>query len=159
MNESALKEAYILLDASNPQELYKRYLAEDQKIVTSKISNYHDPKLVINKVKEILEKVNLKELSKEEKECRLDILWLWHHHAISYAVWGYKDKKRAKEYALQALKYQPKDNPNKITRLLYLLICDQLLDAEKWVKTINEEPEKTTALDLLKFYKDGGFFK
>ncbi len=158
-NKSSLKEAYLLLGTSSPHELYKKYLIEDQKIVTSKSSDYHDPKLITNKIKEVIEKADSKKLSKEERECRLDILWLWYHHAISYAIWGYKDKKCAEEYALQALKYQPKDNPNKITRLLYLLICDQLLDAEKWVKTINENPERTTALDLLKFYKDGGFFK
>lgn len=156
---SPLKEAYILLGANNPLELSKKYLKEDQKIVTSKVADYHDKKFITNKVKNILEKVNARILQKDERYERRLILWLWYHHAISYAVWGYKDKRRAQKYSSLALKYQPKNHQNHITRLLYLLIRDRFSKAKEWIKTINDKQEKITALSLLKFYNGGGFFK
>lgn len=157
-NKSLLRDAYVLLNVDNPFELSERYLAEDQKIVTSKISDYHSEKLITNKVKRILEQIDARLLSKDERHERRLILWLWHHHAISYAVWGYKDRKRARQYSALALRYQPKNHPNHITRLLYLLIRDRLSDARQWARCIKEKTEKETAMSLLKFYMDGGFF-
>lgn len=159
IRESPLSRAYLLLNVNNPAELFNTYLIEDQKIITSKISDYHDPKLITNKVRSILEKVDARKITKEEQhELRL-ILWLWYHHAISYAVWGYKDKRRAQKYSSLALKYHPTNHPNKITRLLYLLVRDRFAEANTWAKTIKKENlGRTTAFKLLKFYKKGGFF-
>lgn len=158
ISKSPLKKAYVLLGAYTPFELSEKYLAEDQKIVTSGISDYHDIKLITNKVKGILEKVDARTLSKDERYERRLILWLWHHHAISYAIWGYKDKRRAQKYSSLALKYQPEKHPNHITRLLYLLVRDRLPEGKGWTKLIKERQEKTTALSLLRFYNEGGFF-
>lgn len=146
------------MGASNPRSLSDRYLEEDQKIVTSRIPNYHDQKLITNKVKNILERIDARVLSKDERYERRIILWLWYHHAISYAIWGHKDKRRAQKYSSLALKYQPKNHPNKITRLLYLLVRNRFPEAKRWEKIIKAGPEKTTALHLLKFYNEGGFF-
>lgn len=142
----------------NSSELFDAYLKEDQKIVTARIENYHDPKLLIHKVKKQLESVDARYLTQEEKIERRHILWLWYHHAISYAVWGYKDKKQAKKYSALALKYKPKNHPNKITFLLFLLVRDRYKEAKEWVKKITHE-EKSTAKELLLFYKEGSFFK
>ena len=156
--KSPLHKAYVLLGASDPSELSERYLEEDQKIVTSRISDYHDQELITNKIRMILETIDPSSLSVEENYWRLNILWLWYHHAISYAIWGHKDKRRAQKYSSLALKYQPKNHPNKITRLLYLLVRNRFSEAKRWEKTIKAGPEKTTALRLLKFYNEGGFF-
>lgn len=158
ISKSPLKKAYVLLGAHSPFELSEKYLAEDQRIVTSQIFDYHNRKLITNKVKGILEKVDVRTLSKDERYERRLILWLWHHHAISYAIWGYKDKRRAQKYSSLALKYQPDKHPNHITRLLYLLVHDRFLEGKRWVKIIKERQEKATALSLLKFYNEGGFF-
>lgn len=158
ISKSPLKRAYVLLVAHTPFELSEKYLAEDQRIITSRIFDYHDRKLITNKVKSILEKVDARTLSKDERYERRLILWLWHHHAISYAIWGYKDKRRAQKYSSLALKYQPDKHPNHITRLLYLLVRDRLTEGKRWVKTLKEKQEKTTALSLLKFYNERGFF-
>ena len=160
IKKSPFKRAYLLLNASSSAKLFDKYLIEDQKIVTSKISNYHDPKLITSKIRNILEKVDTRKLTRREQHERRLILWLWYHHAISYAVWGYKDKRQAQKYSSLALKYQPANHPNKITRLLYLLVRDRFAEANKWAKTIKKEKsERTTALKLLKFYKEGGFFR
>ncbi|OHA90176.1 MAG: hypothetical protein A2665_01170 [Candidatus Zambryskibacteria bacterium RIFCSPHIGHO2_01_FULL_46_30] len=158
IDKSPLYKAYVLLGASDPRGLSDRYLEEDQKIVTSRISDYHDRKLITNKVKNILERIDTHTLSSDERHERRLIMWLWYHHAISYAVWGYKDKRRAQKYSSLALKYQPKNHPDQITRLLYLLVRDRFPEAERWGKTIKMRPEKTTALRLLKFYNERGFF-
>jgi hypothetical protein len=155
---SPLTPVYVLLGVNSPRGLSDGYLEEDQKIVTSRISNYHDKKLITNKVKNILEKIDARTLSKEERCERRLVLWLWYHHAISYAVWGYKDKRRARKYSSRALKYQPENHPNHITRLLYLLVRDRFPEAKRWVKIIKDKQERTTALHLLKFYNEGGFF-
>ena len=156
-NKSPIRKAYILLEAYNTSELANRYLKQDQKIITSRITDYHDRKLVTSKIRKILENVDARILSKDERYERRLILWLWYHHAISYAVWGYKDRRRAQKYSSLSLKYQPKKHPNKITRLLYLLVRDRYSDARKWTAAIRGS-QKTTAVGLLKFYKKGGFF-
>ncbi|MEK7642519.1 MAG: hypothetical protein AAB392_01855 [Patescibacteria group bacterium] len=155
---SLISNVYKLLHAENTDELYGLYLNEDQKIVISKIKDYISPRHITTKIKNILEKIDTTYLSKKEGHERRLILWLWYHHAISYAIWGYKNKKMALKYSSMALKYQPKDNFNKITRLLYLLIRKRLSESQKWLKKVKKS-EKKTALMLIKFYKDGGFFE
>jgi hypothetical protein len=43
--------------------------------------------------------------------------------------------------------------------LLYLLVNGKVEEAEKWVATITEEPEMTTARELLADYKKEAFFE
>ncbi len=155
---SPLKEAYLLLDAQTPVELSNLYSAEDQKLMKSGSWDYNNSELITNKIKGVLEPTDPAELTIEEKEWRQEILWFWYHHAISCAIWRYKDKTKAQEYSLKALEYQSEDHPNKITRLLYLLVNNQVLEAEKWAKEITEEPEKNSAVDLINDYKDKPFF-
>lgn len=164
--KSPLREAYLLLGAHTPLELSNLYGIEDQKLMPKREGvqpatpwDYDNPQLVINKVKNILENVNLDELTEEERYWRQEILWFWYHHAISCAIWLHKDKEKARQYALKALEYQSQPHPNKITRLLYLLVNDKLEEAEEWIKTThNENPDKETAADLLKEYKEHKFF-
>lgn len=158
IEESPISKVYILLNTNHPKDLYNKYLEKDQELVKRGELNYESSKFITTKIKNILEKISPIKLSKEERHERKQILWLWHHHAISYAIWKYKDKEKAKKYASQALGYQPKDHPNHITRLLYFLVHDQLTKAEQWLKNMRAGVEKTTARKLVKFYKEGGFF-
>lgn len=157
MHEKSLKKAYKLLGVSTPRELSDRFLEEDQKIIKLGISDYHDPKLLTNKLRHVLENINARYLSKEERHERRLILWLWYHHAISYAVWGYKDMGCAQTYSSLALKYQPKNHPNHITRLLYLLVRNRSSEASEWIGEIRNNAEKKTARMLLNLYNKGGF--
>ena len=61
----------------------------------------------------------------------------------------YKDKEKARVCATKALELQPEDHPNKITKLLDLLVNDKLEEARKWAENITEEPEKTTARETI----------
>lgn len=155
---SPMREAYILLGAKTPLELSNLYSAEDQKLMRARSWDYNNPKLVVNKIKEILESIDPQSLTEDEREWRQAILWFWNHHAISCAIWRYKDKEGAKMYAARALEYQPSGHPNKITKILGFLVNDRVQDAETWAKTITEEPEKGTAIFLIEDYKNGGFF-
>lgn len=156
--KSPIREAYLALNAETPLELSNLYTKEDQKLFRSGGWDYNDSGSIINKIKNILENVNAEHLTEDEKNWRQEILWFWYHHAISCAIGLYKDKEKAKEYAAKALELQPDDHPNKITRLLDLLVNDKLPEAEKFAETITEEPEKTTAADTIREFKEKGFF-
>ena len=158
VEKSPLKEAYMLLDAKDPGELKTKYSVEDQILMKSVSWDYEDSTLLIHKIKDILERAQISELSADEKYWRLNILWSWYHHAISCAIWRYRDKTKAQIYSKQALAYQPANHPNKITRLMYLLVRDKLAEAETWQKSITTEPEKNTSAVTLEEYKTKGFF-
>ncbi len=157
IEKSQVKEAYILLDAKNPLELSRRYTEEDQKIARTGSWDYTDQNLITNQVKTILESIDLETIPEEEREWIQEILWFWYHHAISHAI-IIKDKVAAQMFAKKALEYQGPDHPNQITQLLSFLVNDQVVEAERWVKTIPNEPEKSTAQHLLEIFKEQGFF-
>ncbi|HEY4490187.1 MAG TPA: hypothetical protein VJC12_02945 [Candidatus Paceibacterota bacterium] len=159
IERSPLRAAYVLLAAKTPLGLSHRYSEEDQKLMKDGSWDYNNPNLVVNKVKEILEAVDSATLTEEEKEYWQEILWFWHHHAISCATWRYKDKEKAQFHAAKALEYQSENHPNTITKLLYLLINDKLEEAEEWASQIPIDLEKETADALVKEYKEKGFFE
>lgn len=159
IENSPLREAYRLLNARTPLELSNLYTAEDQKLMALHEWDYKNPELVVNKIKEILEATDANNLSPDEQDWRREILWFWYHHAISCAIWRYKDKNTAQSYTTMALKYQSENHPNKITKLFDFLVNDKLGEAEHWAGAIEEDPEKTTAAELLDEYKKGDFFR
>lgn len=158
--KSPAYEAYILLNANDPLELSNQYNAEDQQLFKAGKWDYQNKDLLINKVKTILENIDQSKLFEEEKFWVSQILWFWHHHAISAAIWMHKDKLAARKFAQQAMAYQHQimPHPNKITKLLYLLVNDKLDEAEKWGATISQEPERSTALEIISDYKQGLIF-
>jgi len=159
---NSIKEAYALLQASSPSELVRKFIKEDQRLLKAQIWDYKNSELVLNKVKEIVESAINNGFATGDKDSEdelKDILWFWYHHATGYAIWGYKDKVKALEFSLKALKYQTSDNPNQITRLLYLLVRNQDVEATDWLKTIVNEPDKTASYGIMKEYLAGNFFK
>ena len=157
--KSPLKEAYTLLHAKSPLELSNLYSAEDQRLMAASAWDYGNPTQLTNRIKIILESVDISSLTEEEKEWRSEILWFWYHHAISCAIWRYKDQRAAQEYSARALEIQPEGHPNQLTRLLYLLVRDKVTEAEAWTADITEEPEKSSAADVIGWYKSGEFYK
>ena len=147
--KSPAKEAYLLLNSKTPLELCNKYSNEDQKLMHSQSWDYNNGALITNQVKDILEAVSIQEYPEKERFWVQEILWFWYHHAISCAIWKYKDKEKAKIYAKKALEYQTEDHPNKITKLFSLLLEDKLEEARIWTDGIKNEPEKSTAAYLL----------
>lgn len=157
-----LKEAYTLLSASSPSELARKFIKEDQRLLKTQTWDYKNSKLVLNKVKEIVERAMTDGFTtgSEEGDNELrEMLWFWYQHATGYAIWGDGDKSKALEFSLKALTYQTSDNPNQITRLLYLLVHDQNIEATAWLETIVNEPDKTAARGIMDEYLAGNFFK
>lgn len=157
-----LKEAFTLLQASSVNELARKFIGEDQRLLQTKTWDYENPELVLNKVKEIVEGVINDGFTAGDEESGDElrtILWFWYHHATGYAIWGCKDKEKALEFSSKALKYQTADNPNQITRLLYLLVRNMETEANAWLETITEGPDKTTSQEIMKEYLSGNFFK
>jgi hypothetical protein len=157
--------------------LSNKYGAEDQKLMRAETWDYDNPDLLVNKVKETIEEVGLEHLEGEEAKWCREIVWFWYHHAISCAIARYRDREAAKAFAAKALDLQPADHPNRITKLLYLLINDNLEEAERYVAEIpeayaedeiildaegneiqsRENIEKETAQEVLDDYKRTGF--
>ena len=127
---SPIFEAYKLLGAHTPLELNRKYTIEDQKLFLSHTWDYEDPNQIINKIKNILESSPQNESSQEENDWRQETLWFWYHHAISVALWK-KDISKAREFSKKALELLPKDNSNKITKLLDLLVNGRVDEAKK----------------------------
>lgn len=150
---SPAREAYILLGATNPLELSNKYSEADQVLFKSGEWDYDNPDLITNKVKTILDSVDVADLTEDEKDWRQEIIWFWYHHAISCALSKHKDKESAKRFAKLALENQPENHPNQITKLLELLVNDKIEEAEEFAKTIGDE--KDTADDLIAWYKGG----
>ncbi|MDP2655759.1 MAG: hypothetical protein Q8P17_04540 [bacterium] len=162
LSHNPLKEAYTLLQVSSPSELAKKFIKEDQRLLQTQAWDYMNQELVLNKVKEIVESAIDNGFTTGDKDSDDDlrnILWFWYHHAIGYAIWGYKDKMKAFEFSSKALKYQTSDNPNQITRLLYLLIRNEDTEATAWLETIVNDPDKTASRGIMKEYLAGNFFK
>jgi hypothetical protein len=157
VEKSPLREAYVLLNATHPAELSTRYTQEDQRLMKLQKWDYKDHDLIINKIRHILENADMGKLADSEKEWRSNILWFWYHHAISCAIWRYKDKLKARNFSAKALEFQSATHPNKITRLFYLLLNNRMDEAEKWGAVITNEPEKTTAKRLVAEYKRDSF--
>lgn len=161
IENSPIRDAYLLLGANSPGELYDKYLEQDQILFKSGAWDYNNPELIVNKIKDVLEKIGIENLSGKEKVWVNEILWFWNHHAISIAIGKYHDIEKAKDYAEEALKYQSNDlkHPNKITKLLFYLVNDKLEEAEKFAKDEIEEDEKEAATLLIESYKNnwGGY--
>lgn len=157
VEKSPVRTAYGLLNATSPQELRTFYDDEDQRLMHSHAWDYGNSNLVLNRVKEVLESADPSALIDEEREARSEILWFWYHHAISAALWRYRDVEAAKTYATKALEYQSDDHPNKITRLLHFLVNEKPEEAKRWAAGITDEGEASTAQSLLKQYEEGTF--
>jgi hypothetical protein len=139
--ESPLAEAYRLLGAIEPQDLYKKYVALEQIAFTSPdkmvLWDYDNPDLVHNKVKEILENADTSSMDEYELERRKRILWFWYHHAISAASW-HQDKEKMKFFSEKAMEFE--DDSNILTRTMYLLVHDKVEEAEEWVNNPSVDP-------------------
>ncbi len=153
----SLKDAYRLMRTRKIHTFFKAYMKEDQRLMHGQKWDYDNPLLLTNQVKEILSEIDLNTLNEEEHWRCKEILWFWHHHAISSAIWRQKSRTDAIFHANEALRYQDEGHPNKITRLLHLLIHDKLEEAEKWAEQIHEDEQEATEM-LFEEYRAGRFF-
>ncbi len=153
----SLKEAYRLAGASNPYELFEKYSKEDQRLMQAKEWDYNNPALLVNQIKKELEEIDYETLSPDEAEWWSQIMWFWHHHAVSCAIWRDRSREKAEFHAVEALCYVDND-ANQITWLLFLLIQDEPDAAAKWVKQIRTSVERVTAKFLINEYRAGNFF-
>ncbi len=139
--------------------LYLHFSAADAETFESKQWDYHDPDLLINRIKKDVDSLDPQDLSPDDAEWIQEIKWLWHHHAISCACANYGDREMAQYHSGMALKYHNPNTGNSITKLLYLLTRDRVADAEIWTDGIECEVESATAQQCLEDYKNGLFFK
>ena len=153
----SLIDAYRVAGVEDIRAFFDTYMEEDQRLMHSHQWDYENPLLLTNQVKEILSKIDLDTLNEEEHWRCNEILYWWHHHAISSAIWRQKSRADAIFHTNEALRYRGEEHPNKITRLFYFLIHDKLEEAEAWAKQVHKD-EREAAEWMLQEYKAGRFF-
>lgn len=149
---SPMREAYELLGARTPKELYLRYCAAEQVLFSSRAWNYDDPDQLIQKVKRIVAQADERSMTPDEVDWSRSLLWFWYHHAISCAAWR-RDVVQARAFAAMALSPKYERDANNITRLWALLLDDRLEEAEAFVLTIDED--RQSAEETLEDYRQG----
>ncbi len=158
------QEVFALLGVTNFLELSRAYSREDQILMKNGTWNIQNPLQITNLVKSLLEEMDPDELSEDDREWRREILWHWYHHAISHAMRNVKDRTFAKilaqAFATHALELQGENHPNKITRLLYHLVHDEIERAEAWwtLHPSTDEVEHKSGLDLIEDAKASRLF-
>ena len=170
MNESTsnlVNEAFTLLGVENFFALSRAYTREDQKLMKNQGWDANNPDLITNKVKTILEQIDPNDLDEADREWHSEILWFWYHHAVSYAIWRARDRALAQTYADKALALQTEcqppeqGQPNWLTRLLWLLVHDKVVEAKKWMAEMPADAdgvERANGFELISEYERGGFF-
>ncbi len=151
---SPLYEVYLRLGAQSPLELSRNYTKLEQPLFIDGRWDYDDNAQEHNKIKVALESIGTAGLSDEEIEWRNEILWFWYHHAISVAC-RKGDKEKQRQFSTKALEYQS-NNPNILTRTMYLLVHDKIDEAQIWVDAHASDADHETAEELLKHYKETG---
>ncbi|MEQ1500434.1 MAG: hypothetical protein ABL917_03640 [Parcubacteria group bacterium] len=156
--KSPIVEAYRLLGATEPQDLYKKYCIAEQMAFKDRTWDYNDSYQIQNKVKEIIEDADTTGMDEYEAERRKRILWFWYHHAISVAGWK-KDKEKMKFFSEKAMEYE--DDSNVLTRTMYLLVHDRIEEAEEWIKSSSVDPvsqeDIETCEEMIENYKKTGW--
>jgi hypothetical protein len=157
------RAAFELLGVTNFKDLSIAYSAADQELMKKGIW-YHKGNSVPNLVKTLIENIDPEELDEKDKQWWREIMWFWYHHAISSALRMSGDRMiaqiLAQTFATRALEFQDADHPNKITRLLYLLVHGQVREAEEWWGRYpsKDEVEHETGLELIEDTKNDRLF-
>lgn len=139
------------------RSLHEAYMREDQRLFTARLWDYDDPLSILNQGKDLLEKIDPGILSEDDRVWWYETMWIWHHHAISAAIWK-NDRARAQHYAAMALAYQMPDHPNRVTRLLWHLVHDRLEEAKSWTREMIGSDHQVE-IELIADYEEmGGFF-
>jgi hypothetical protein len=135
--------------------LSRIYTKFDQPIFKNGRWSYNNPCLVINKIKSVLETIPDDCFDENGLMWKREILWFWHHHAISIAV-SRGDIALARIFADRALKLQGRNPCNQITRLLWHLVHGRIKQARRWFR-IGVKVDRKTARDVLHWYDEGYF--
>lgn len=158
-SSSTLEEVCALFGCAHIDELDAMYLAHDQTLMRNREWDYQNESLLINRIRARLEALDMGALADDYDRWRVkEILWLWYHHAISCALWRYGDESAAREFATKAVEYHQKDNPNKITQLLFLLVHRRIQEAKECAAGIDSKEEIEMAEHLLTLYANGLLF-
>ena len=154
MSQTA-QAAFDLFGVDSFRSLHDAYMWQDQRMFKQRVWDYEDPLNILTMTREALEVVDPGTLNSDDRMWWYEIIWFWYHHAVSAAI-RKQDKARARYFACVALAYQGEDHPNRITRLLWLLVHDQLAEARRWVFECKKlGPDHETEVDILEDYESG----
>lgn len=151
------KEVYRLLGVQygNSEEALRVYFYLDQRLTRGGSPwsgwNYDDPTFIFRRVVEAIEEVDEGSLSSDEQRHFNEIRWFYYHHAVSRAL-QLRDRESALRFSRAALACQGPNHPNRITRLLYLLVRNRVDEAREWGRSAQGK-EQDSVRDLLFDYE------
>jgi hypothetical protein len=154
-----MKQADILrkFDANDFDDLNKIFMHDEEQQIANQTYDMDNPDAINNQIKDALLEVDLDSLEKEDKDTAYHMLWLWHHHACTAAMWQIGDFARAKDLCATALLYIHEENPNKMTHLIWLLLQGQIEEAKKWYTDEASKEEEEYAQMLFDAYDADAF--
>lgn len=144
-------------DVKDFDELNRLFMSHDQADITNQTYDIDDQSAITNQIKDALLQLDLDSLEQEDRDTAYHILWLWHHHACTAAMWQLGDFSRAKELCATALSYIHKENPNKMTKLIWLLLHHKTEEAKTWYEQEVSKEEEDYAQMLFKAYDANAF--
>jgi hypothetical protein len=153
-NNELIQEAYKLFGVSDPLGFQRAYSKCEQVHFKDGTWNAYNPELLFNRAKVLIELMDFKSLSDDEKNWFTAVLWLWYHHAVSYESHRY----RAKIYAKRAMDLQGENPYNRLSQLLWHLTCDDVPAARSWLNCNIEDwdpDDRQTGIELTDNYENG----
>lgn len=146
---SKLTVVYDLLHVETPLQMSQAYTEFDQQAFKAGRWDPDDMLFMCNRVKAILEQIGLVNLVGDEQDWAREILWFWHHHAISIMLQR-GDVDRARVCSYWALHYQAPGHSNQVTRALDLFVHNKLTDLRRHLASVEDESERDIVGDLVK---------
>ncbi|MFW0870844.1 MAG: hypothetical protein ACKKL4_00045 [Patescibacteria group bacterium] len=154
MNRNEILDTFKVNDFDALNALFMQH---DQVDIKNHTYDMDNPHAITNQIKEALLKLDLNSLEKEDKDTAYHILWLWHHHACTAAMWQIGDFARAKGLCATALSYIHEENPNKMTKLIWYLLHHKIQEARAWYKHEVSKEENEYAQMLFDAYDADAF--
>ena len=122
----------------------------DQERMKSGMWDYKNTTSLNTRIVRDLERVTRSDLTEDERWRVEQMIWMWYHHAVSCAIYKYKDREAALGFVRKALEYQKRipNHPNKITSLFLLLLNGKIRKAWESMKRMGRI-ERNTAQDII----------
>jgi hypothetical protein len=122
----------------------------DQERMKSKVWDYKNTTSLDTRIVRDLERVTRSDLTEDERWRVEQMIWMWYHHAVSCAIYKYRDREAALCFVHKALEHQSRipNHPNKITSLFLFLLNGKLKKARESMKRMSRI-ERNTAQDII----------
>jgi len=154
----ALQDVLKTFNVADAKALHDKYCEFDRAAFRNGKWNPENQSFICTKIKNLLLEVNVEELTDKDKGWILEILWFWHHHAISASLWRGL-LQQARDYSFTALAFQAGKHDNQVTLALHLLIHNRFQDVAFLLEQVPEctiGDKRKSIMELLAEFQNAG---